>query len=309
MGPGLIWGLDFAPDAIRAVDHCDGGTTGGFRWLHLNLADHGTRQWIEGAAMLPEAVRELILSPDTHQRALVDGDTVGCVLHDFERDFDVADTARVAQEIAASAPEIDALLNNAGGVVAERTITPEGFEATFASNHLAPFLLTQKLLPNLRATATRRGPGAVRVIAVSSTGHEQSQGIQWDDLSFADNFVGGAAYCHAKLANILFTRELARRVADDGIVAHAMHPGVVASNFASHCDAPMQAYMESILDRSVTPAQAADTLVWLASAEEPGRSNGRYFHQRAELTPSAAAQDDTQALKLWQFSEAMVAGY
>ncbi|WP_278985656.1 MULTISPECIES: transporter [Sphingobium] len=95
MGPGLIWGLDFAPDAIRPVDHCDGGATGGFRWLHLNLADHGTRQWIEGAAMLPEAVRELILSPDTHQRALVDGDTVGCVLHDFERDFDVADTARV----------------------------------------------------------------------------------------------------------------------------------------------------------------------------------------------------------------------
>ena len=153
----------------------------------------------------------------------------------------MADTARVAREIAASAPEIDALINNAGGVVAERTITPEGFEATFASNHLAPFLLTQKLLPNLRAAAARRGPGAVRVIAVSSTGHEQSPGIQWDDLSFAENFVGGAAYCHAKLANILFTRALARRVADDGIVAHAMHPGVVASNFASHCDAPMQA--------------------------------------------------------------------
>lgn len=221
----------------------------------------------------------------------------------------MADTARVGREIATLAPEIDALLNNAGGVVAERTITPEGFEATFASNHLAPFLLTQKLLPNLRAAAAKRGPGAVRVIAVSSTGHEQSPGIQWDDLSFAGHFVGGAAYCHAKLANILFTRELARRVAGDGIVAHAMHPGVVASNFASHCDAPMQAYMESILDRSVTPAQAADTLVWLASADEPGHSSGGYFHQRAELTPSAAAQDDAQALKLWQLSEAMVAGY
>ena len=221
----------------------------------------------------------------------------------------MADTARVGRGIAASAPEIDALLNNAGGVVAQRTITPERFEATFAANHLAPFLLTRTLLPNLRAAAARRGPGAVRIIAVSSTGHEQSQGIQWDDLNFAGNFVGGAAYCHAKLANILFTRELARRVADDGIVAHAMHPGVVASNFASHCDAPMQAYMESILDRSVTPAQAADTLVWLASAAEPGRSNGRYFHERTELLPSAAAQDDAEARKLWQLSEAMVAAY
>lgn len=80
---------------MRPVSHCDGAQAGTFRWLHLNLADHGTRQWIESAAILPEAVRDLMLSPDTHQRALVDGDTVGCVLHDFERDFDVADTARV----------------------------------------------------------------------------------------------------------------------------------------------------------------------------------------------------------------------
>lgn len=221
----------------------------------------------------------------------------------------LAQTASAADAIAALAPRIDALLNNAGGVMAQRIITSEGLEATFTANHLASFLLTQKLLPQLKAAAAERGPGQVRIVAVSSTGHEQSKGIQWDDLSFAENFVGGAAYCHAKLANILFTRELARRVADAGIVAHAMHPGVVASNFASHCDAPMQAYMASILDQSVSPATAADTLVWLATADAPGRSSGRYFYQRAELSPSATAQDDEQARRLWDVSEALVAGY
>lgn len=95
MGPGLIWGLDFTAEGAQPVQHCDSALAGQFRWLHLNLADHGTRRWIETADMLPVAVRELLLSADTHQRALVDSGAVGCVLHDFERDFDVADTARV----------------------------------------------------------------------------------------------------------------------------------------------------------------------------------------------------------------------
>ncbi|OAN59317.1 MULTISPECIES: SDR family NAD(P)-dependent oxidoreductase [unclassified Sphingobium] len=221
----------------------------------------------------------------------------------------LAETARAAADVAALTPHIDALLNNAGGVHAERVITPEGHEATFASNHLAPFLLTRKLMPQLEAAAARSAPGTVRVVATSSTGHEHCDGIHWDDLTFAEGFVGGAAYCHAKLANILFTRELARRTRGSGIVAHAMHPGVVASNFATHCDAPMRAYMESIADRALTPEQAADTLVWLASAQEPGRSSGRYFHQRAELTPSATARDDEAAGRLWAISEALVERY
>lgn len=221
----------------------------------------------------------------------------------------LAQTARAAREIAALAPEIDALLNNAGGVMAQRIITAEGHEATFASNHLAPFLLTKILLPNLLAAAARSTPGSVRVVAVSSTGHEHCAGIAWDDLTFSEEFVGGAAYCHAKLANILFIRELARRLDGTGIVAHAMHPGVVASNFASHCDAPMQAYMESIADRALTPAQAADTLVWLASDAAPGQSSGGYFHMRAAVPCSTAAQDDDAATRLWQVSEALVAGY
>lgn len=221
----------------------------------------------------------------------------------------LAEVARVADRIAELTPRLDALLNNAGGVYAERVITSEGHEATFASNHLAPFLLTKKLMPLLRETAASAGPGMVRVVGVSSTGHEHCPGIQWDDLTFAEGFVGGSAYCHAKLANLLFARELALRAGPDGIVSHAMHPGVVDSNFANHCDAPMKAYMESIRDRSVTPEEAAETLVWLASAAEPGETNGLYFHQKQPLSPSTAAQDEDAARRLWDVSEALVTGY
>lgn len=221
----------------------------------------------------------------------------------------LADVARAANEIARTTPRVDALLNNAGGVCAERVITPEGHEATFAGNHLAPFLLTRKLMPLLKAAAAQSAPGAVRVVAVSSTGHEHCPAIKWDDLTFSEGFVGGSAYCHAKLANVLFARELARRVADYGIISHAMHPGVVDSNFANHCDAPMKAYMESIRDRASTPEEAADTLVWLASAEEPGQSSGLYFHRREALSPSPTAQDDDTARRLWEVSEELVAGY
>lgn len=213
----------------------------------------------------------------------------------------LAEVSHTADAIGALTPRVDALLNNAGGVYAERIVTPEGHEATFAANHLAPFLLTKLLMPQLHVAGGR-------VIAVSSTGHEHCPGIRWDDLDFAEGFVGGAAYCHAKLANLLFTRELPHRAAP-GVVAHAMHPGVVDSNFATHCDAPMRAYMESIRDQSLTPEQAADTLVWLATAEEPGRCTGGYYHRREALAPSPAAQDDAAARRLWEVSEALVAGY
>lgn len=222
----------------------------------------------------------------------------------------LAETARAADEIAAKTDRIDALLNNAGGVVAERRLNPEGIETTFAGNHLSPFLLTKKLLPILRATAAKAGPGAVRIVATSSTGHEHCPGMNWDDLGFAkEGYVGGQAYCQAKLANLLFTHELAKRVADDGIVAHAMHPGVVDSNFASHCEPSMQAYMEAQKFRANTPEQAAETLVWLASAKEAGQSTGRYWHQRQQVTPSAAATNDAEARRLWQVSEELVEGY
>jgi len=219
----------------------------------------------------------------------------------------LAETARAAGEIAGLTDRVDALLNNAGGVTAERRITREGNENTFASNHLGHFLLTQRLLPLLRNSVAATPPGTTRIVSVSSTGHEHVDGLDWDDLQSAANFVSGTAYCRAKLANVLFTRELARRLGGEGITALVMHPGVVHSNFASHADAQMQAYMDT-LDGD-TPEAAADTLTWLAAAPEPAASNGGYFHRRERIPTSAAGEDDAAARRLWEESERLVAAW
>ena len=213
----------------------------------------------------------------------------------------MAEVARLADDILTLAPRIDTLCNNAGGVQAERRVTTEGLEVTFAANHLAPFLLTQKLLPALLP--------AGRVIAVSSTGHEHCPGMNWDDLQFEQGWHSGGAYCQAKLANVLFTHELARRYGPQGLVAHAMHPGVVDSNFVSHAEPGMKAYMESTIDRAVTPDVPARTLAWLAEGGEPAGTNGRYFYDLAEAECSAAAKDDAAAARLWEVSAALVAGF
>lgn len=217
----------------------------------------------------------------------------------------LSDAARMAADIAALTDKVHALLNNAGGVRAELHITAEGNEATFGGNHLGHFLLTKKLQPRLHAAATDSEPGAVRIINVSSTGHLSSPPIDWDDLQRTSNWVSGQAYCQAKLCNILFTRELAKRGAADGIIAHAMHPGVVASNFANHCEPGMKSYMESL--NLLPPEVAAGTLVWLASAPEPGKSTGLYYHDRQALEPSAVALDAELAARLWQESEKLIA--
>jgi NAD(P)-dependent dehydrogenase (short-subunit alcohol dehydrogenase family) len=213
----------------------------------------------------------------------------------------LADVARLGNQIAALAPRIDALCNNAGGVVPERRVTAEGFEETLASNHLAPFFLTLLLLPCL-------GPGS-RVIATSSEGHEQCPAINWDDLNFELGWASGRAYCQAKLGNVLFTRELARRYGPQGLIAHALHPGLVDSNFVNHCEPGMKAYMESIQDRAISPDAAASALAWLASGEWPGSVNGRYFAGMKDIAPSPAALDDRATLRLWEVSEALVAPY
>jgi NAD(P)-dependent dehydrogenase (short-subunit alcohol dehydrogenase family) len=221
-------------------------------------------------------------------------------------DFDsMAEVVRTANEIKALTSRVDVLVNNAGGVRDRKIMTVDGAEATFAANHLAPFVLTRELMPLLKAAAADRPAGAVRVIAVSSSAHRVSQGLDWNNLQSLDNFVATPAYCQAKLANILFTRELARRAAADGIVAQAMHPGIVASNFASHGDQAMQTYMASA--QSVSPDEPAKTIVWLATSPEGGQGSGRYFYNLAEETPADIALDDAAAARLWTETEALLA--
>jgi NAD(P)-dependent dehydrogenase (short-subunit alcohol dehydrogenase family) len=227
---------------------------------------------------------------------------VSFVRADFDR---MSEVARAAREIAALAPSIDVLINNAGGVRDRLVVTADGTEATFAANHLAPFLLTRELLPVLRATARSRPPGTVRVIAVSSSGHAFCAGMNWDDLNLLGSFSTAAAYCQAKLANILYTRELQCRAAADGIVAQCMHPGVVDSNFMSHADDVMRNYMKT--QQAQSPEQAARTLVFLATSPEAGRDGGRYFHDGAEVAPAPQALDRAAARRLWEETEKLLA--
>ncbi|MFC4314591.1 SDR family NAD(P)-dependent oxidoreductase [Steroidobacter flavus] len=219
----------------------------------------------------------------------------------------MSEARRAAEEIISCTDRVDVLLNNAGGVRNRLEMTTEGLESTFASNHLGHFVLTTRLLPLLRAAAAQSQPGATRIVSVSSSGHERCPGLNWDDLQVLRNFTTGGAYTNAKLANILFTRALAKRLTPEGIVAHAMHPGVVDSNFVNHADDAMQKYMATLKDISLTPEVAADTLVWLATAEGPGRTSGGYYHQRAAVASSLAAQDEAAAERLWKESEALVA--
>jgi len=211
----------------------------------------------------------------------------------------------VADEVASRTGRLDVLINNAGGVRDRQIITADGTEATFAANHLAPFLLTRELMPLLTASAASQPPGTTRVIAVSSSAHRVVDGLNWDDLQGLGESHATLAYCRAKLANILFTRELARRAGPDGIVAQAMHPGVVASNFASHGDEAMRAHMAAA--DTVPPDEPAQTLAWLATEPEGGRHGGRYFYRKAEETPSPAAQDEAAARRLWTESETLLA--
>lgn len=239
------------------------------------------------------------------QRDIRAAATSGAQVDFLRADFtDMRAVRDLAGEIAALTPRLDVLINNAGGVRDARYDTVDGFEATLAANHLAPFVLTRALLPLLVATARTSAPGSVRVIAVSSSGHQGCAAMKWADLNMAEDFTPTAAYCQAKLANLLFTRELNRRAGADGIVAQAMHPGRVASNFASHGDPGMRTYMESA--DTVPPDVPAETLVWLATAADAGRDPGRYFHDQVTVEPAPQALDPDAARRLWTETEKML---
>ncbi|MCJ2177889.1 SDR family NAD(P)-dependent oxidoreductase [Novosphingobium album (ex Hu et al. 2023)] len=226
---------------------------------------------------------------------------------DFLRgDFsEMAEVKRVAGEIAGLTDQVHVLVNNAGGVRDGLYRTSEGLEATFAANHLAAFLLTRELMPLLERAAQDSPAGTVRVIAVSSSAHMACPAMNWDDLMMLDDFAANTAYCHAKLANLLFTRELDRRLAGSGIATHAMHPGRVGTNFASHGDEAMQSYMAA--NACIPPESPARTIVWMATAPELGCGGGRYFHDLAETEPAPQARDDEAAERLWAESERILA--
>ncbi len=239
---------------------------------------------------------------ETDIRAASRGAEVTMLVADLSR---LANAAQAARDIAALTDRVHVLVNNAGGMAVGKVMTAEGFEENFAGNHLGPFLLTLRLLPLLRTAAQTAPRGSVRIINTSSDASEMIKQLPWDDLQILDNFTPGGAYCNAKLANVLFARGLATRLAADGIVAHAMHPGTVDSNFITHASPGTQAYISSL--PSITPSQGADTIIWLATADEPGQSSGGYFYQRAPRTPNPLVNDHAAVSRLWEESEKLVA--
>lgn len=217
----------------------------------------------------------------------------------------MAEAQRLADDIGALTDRIHVLVNNAGGMARSLVMTKEGFEENFAGNHLGPFLLTRSLLPLLRRAASEAPAGTVRIINTSSDASEFIPGLPWDDLQALNKFDPGAAYCNAKLANVLFARGLARRLAGEGIVAHAMHPGTVDSNFITHASEKTQAYIRTL--QSISPRKGAETLIWLATAEEPGRSSGGYFYQCKPRTPNPIVEDEASVDRLWTETEKLLA--
>jgi NAD(P)-dependent dehydrogenase (short-subunit alcohol dehydrogenase family) len=219
----------------------------------------------------------------------------------FVADFSkLSEVRRLAAELRERYPRIDVLANNAGGIFGDRTITEDGHELTLQVNHLAPFLLTTLLMDHLILSKAR-------VINTSSVAN-LSGNIDIDDLDLRTKFTPGRAYSNAKLDNILFTSELARRFGAEGITAASFHPGVVASNFASESTSPLRVLYRSMLRHTlISSEQGADTLVWLATTT-PGRdwTSGEYYIKRKPGRTNRQADDPRLATALWERSAALV---
>jgi NAD(P)-dependent dehydrogenase (short-subunit alcohol dehydrogenase family) len=208
----------------------------------------------------------------------------------------MAETRRVGAAIAATEPCIDALINNAGALFAERRVTPEGLELTFALNHMAYFVLTEALREKLVASAP------ARIVSTASNAHERAS-LDFDDLQSAKGYRGFEVYGRSKLANILFTRELARRLAGTGVTANCLHPGAVATRFGDSSGGWIGRVIPLLRPFFLSPQKGADTLVYLVSSPEVEKTSGEYFVKRKIAEPSGAARDDAAAKKLWDASE------
>lgn len=217
----------------------------------------------------------------------------------------MAEAERLAQEIAGLTDHIDLLVNNAGGTTDSLTMTSEGLEQNFAGNHLGPFLLTRHLLPLLRAAAAGKPTGTVRILNTASDASEMVPGINLDDMQNLSNWSEGLAYCTGKLANVLFTRALADKLADDGIVSHAVHPGAVDTNFFSYGSEGMQERTKNIA--KFTEAEGADTLIWLVDAREAADTSGAYWFQRQIREPNPVVLDTAVVDRFWDESEKLLA--
>jgi NAD(P)-dependent dehydrogenase (short-subunit alcohol dehydrogenase family) len=212
----------------------------------------------------------------------------------------LTEVCRLADDFKRRHDRLDVLVNNAGAYFTTRQESAEGYEMTLALNHLSPFLLTHLLLDVLQASAP------ARIVTVSSDAHRQAR-IDFGDLQSRKGYRGFRAYSRSKLMNVLFTYELARRLAGTGVTANALHPGFVASNFGRN-NGDLAGVGMAVVSRlfAISPEKGARTSIYLASSPEVEGVSGRYFVKKRAVRSSAASYDQAAAGRLWEASEALV---
>lgn len=222
-------------------------------------------------------------------------------------DFLVADLSvqaqvrQVADEFKRKYDRLDVLLNNAGGYFAKREVSADGIERTWALNHLNYFLLTEQVLDMLKASIP------ARIVNVSSGAHAMTRGINFADVEYKTGYSGWTAYGQSKLANIMFTYDLARRLQGTSVTANVLHPGFVDTGFGHNNGGVMRSGMQ-LLQKIIAkkPEQGAATNVYLASSPDVAGVSGRYFDNCTEKKSSGASYDEAAQRRLWELSEQMV---
>jgi NAD(P)-dependent dehydrogenase (short-subunit alcohol dehydrogenase family) len=208
----------------------------------------------------------------------------------------LSEMKRVAGELARES-EIDVLINNAGALFNKRQETADGLEMTFALNHMAYFVITNLLLGRLK-------PGA-RIVTVASNAHRGAK-LDFGDLQSRKGYIGFPVYARSKLCNILFNRELARRITGSGVTANALHPGFVATRFGDNSGGLMRTVLKVAKPiGAISPEEGARTIIYLASSPQVAEVSGEYYYECKLGTPTAEARNDEDARKLWEMSESI----
>jgi NAD(P)-dependent dehydrogenase (short-subunit alcohol dehydrogenase family) len=224
-------------------------------------------------------------------------DRVDFALADFSKQSSIR---ALGKDLRSRLDRLDVLVNNAGAINEVRQTTEDGYELTFAANHLGYFLLTEELIELLKKSAP------ARIVNVASEAHRGGS-MNFDDLQGEKSFSGFKAYNQSKLANILFTRELAKRLAGTGVTANCLHPGVIASGFGRNSEGWIGALARTFSFLLSTPESGAKTQIFLATSEAVEGVTGKYFDSCKEKTPSKNARNDADAARLWEISEKLVA--
>ena len=266
-----------------------GGTSGIGKAAAIALASMGARVGITGRDQARAKLAATEISRESGAPA------VDVFVADMSSQTEVR---RLADEVLAAYPRLDVLLNNVGGFWANRHVTADGLEHTFALNHLAPFLLTSLLLERLTASAP------ARVVTVSSAAQSMGR-IDFDDLMGERKYSGQRAYNQSKLANVMFTYELSKRLEGTGVTATAVHPGMTSTDFSAE-DPALGVLVRILRPFMQTPAEGADTAVYLASSPEVEGTSGGYFVKRKTKRSHASSYDSATTGRLWQVSADLV---